>query len=253
MVFLTPSFAVRTSTFFAAPNTESFPIPFLPITFLPSRVLSLPSSMRLFLPIRRYLSAMSPYDMPSPSSLTTMAESSVIGPSGSVISTLLASASQEFATISEMTGGSLPCSFMPRSSMTGSSILITSGLCGSVSGLPAPSLFVFTTAASEISGPAIRLAPAAGSRGQGRHPCRPPPPRRRPKTSRPAPPAPPIDMRWASSWTGPAKGLRPPPGPAPRRSAPCSTGSGPAPWPPSGSARQSPARPCPPPQRPLWT
>ncbi len=57
----------------------------------------------------------------------TMADSSVMGPSGSVISTLSASASQAFATISDTTGGSLPYSFMPKSSITGSSILITSG------------------------------------------------------------------------------------------------------------------------------
>ena len=107
MVFFLPSLTVLTSTFFAMPNTESLPMPFLPITFLPPLVSPSPSSRR-FRPMRRYLLAMSSYDMPSPQSLMTMADSSVMGPSGSVISTLSAPASQAFATISDTTGGSSP-------------------------------------------------------------------------------------------------------------------------------------------------
>ena len=114
-----PSLVVLTVTVQATPNADSLPIPFRPMILRPPADRSIPSSSRLFLPIRRYLFAMSSYDMPVPSSATVIVEPLSRGPSGSRISTLLASASQELATISDTTGGSLPYSFMPRSSMTG--------------------------------------------------------------------------------------------------------------------------------------
>ena len=127
-----PSLAVLTVTVQAAPNADSLPIPFRPMILRPPADLSVPSSSRLFLPIWRYLSAMSSYDMPVPSSATVIVESFLMGPPGSRISTFLASASQEFATISDMTGGSLPYSFMPRSSMTGRPIFRAKGACSTM-------------------------------------------------------------------------------------------------------------------------
>lgn len=66
-----------------------------------------------------------------------------MSPSGSVMSTMLALASQALATISDTTGVSLPYSFMPRSSMTGSSILIASGPRDFTDCRPMPLLSVF--------------------------------------------------------------------------------------------------------------
>lgn len=120
-----PPFAVSTVTVRATPNTERFPMPFRPITLRPRPVVSVPSSTRLSLPIRRYLSTMSSRDIPVPSSFTTILDSVPMPPSGSRISTVPASASHELATISDMTGCSLPCRFIPRPLMTAGSISMT--------------------------------------------------------------------------------------------------------------------------------
>ena len=97
---------VSTTTFLAMPNPASFPMPLRPITCLLPGVVALGLPFLLSYPMFRYFSWHSSKVIPHPSSSTTISDA---GPAlvGSVISTLVASASQALATSSASEAGRL--------------------------------------------------------------------------------------------------------------------------------------------------